>query len=209
MKIGEVLRLSPVMAVLSIERLEVAVPLGNALVAGGLRVLEVTLRTPAALPAIELLRKALPQACIGAGTLTRAADVRAAATAGAQFGASPGLTEELVAAMRAAPFELLPGVMTPSEVIAARAQGYQAMKLFPAHQAGGVGMLQAMAGPFPDVCFCPTGGITRISAPEYLAQPNVACVGGSWVAPRAALEAADWKAIEALARDAASLARSR
>ena len=182
-------------------------PLARALADGGLVVLEITMRTPAALPAIELMRKALPQAIIGVGTLTRAADFAAAATAGAQFGVSPGLTPEIADAAQAATFPLLPGVMTPSDLIAARARGFTALKLFPAQQAGGIGMLKALGAPFPDVVFCPTGGITRASAPEFLALPNVACVGGSWVAPSDLIEAGDWRAIEALARDSASLPR--
>ncbi len=139
------------------------------------------------------------------GTLTRAVDFAGASRAGAQFGVTPGLTPELAAAARGARFPLLPGVMTPTELIAARAQGFTVLKLFPAQQAGGIGMLQALGAPFPDVLFCPTGGITRSTAPDYLALANVACVGGSWVAPRNLLESRDWAAIEQLARDAAGL----
>jgi len=127
---------------------------------------------------------------------------------GAQFGVTPGLTPELAAASRGARFPLLPGVMTPTELITARAAGFNVLKLFPAQQAGGVAMLQALGAPFPDVLFCPTGGITRASAADYLALSNVLCVGGSWVAPKAMLEAGDWNGIEALARDAASLRKS-
>ena len=128
--------------------------------------------------------------------------------AGAQFGVTPGLTPELASAARGARFPLLPGVMTPTELLAARTAGFTVLKLFPAQQAGGIGMLQALGAPFPDVIFCPTGGITRASAPDFLALPNVACVGGSWVAPRAMLAAADWAGIEALARDAAALRKT-
>ena len=135
-------------------------------------------------------------------------DFAAADRVGAQFGATPGLTPELAAASRGARFPLLPGVMTPTELITARAAGFNVLKLFPAHQAGGVGMLQALGAPFPDVLFCPTGGITRATAAEYLALPNVVCVGGSWVAPKAMLAAGDWSGIEALARDAASLRKT-
>jgi 2-dehydro-3-deoxyphosphogluconate aldolase/(4S)-4-hydroxy-2-oxoglutarate aldolase len=205
MKTEDLLKIAPVIPVLTIEHLDIAVPLGRALVDGGLRVLEVTLRTAAALPAIEMMRKALPDAVIGAGTLTQPADMDAALVAGAQFGVSPGFTAELAAAARAAQLPWVPGVMTPSELIVARNAGFRTLKLFPAQQAGGISMIKALGAPFPDVLFCPTGGITRISAPEYLALPNVACVGGSWIAPRQLLEARDWKGVEALARDAAGL----
>lgn len=205
MNIRALLGLAPVVPVLTIEKIEHAVPLGSALVAGGLPVLEVTLRTPACLPAIEAMRKALPQAVIGIGTLTRIEDLQAATRAGAQFGVSPGLSAALAAAARTAPFPLLPGIMTPTELMEGLGWGYDTFKLFPAQQAGGVNMLKAFAGPFPDVVFCPTGGITRATAPEYLALSNVACVGGSWVVPADRIRAGDWKAIEELARDAASL----
>jgi 2-dehydro-3-deoxyphosphogluconate aldolase/(4S)-4-hydroxy-2-oxoglutarate aldolase len=151
------------------------------------------------------MRKAVPEAIVGVGTLTRPVDFAGANRVGAQFGVTPGLTPELAAAARGARFPLLPGVMTPTELIAARAQGFQVLKLFPAQQAGGVAMLKALGGPFPDVSFCPTGGITRASAAEYLALPNVVCVGGSWFAPKELLAAGNWDAIEALARDAAGL----
>jgi 2-dehydro-3-deoxyphosphogluconate aldolase/(4S)-4-hydroxy-2-oxoglutarate aldolase len=170
-------------------------------------VLEVTLRTPCALAAISAMRAASPDAIVGAGTLTRAADFRDCAAAGAQFAVTPGLTAELAAASREVGFPLLPGIMTPSELIAARGAGFLACKLFPAAQAGGVGMLKALGGPFPDHVFCPTGGVTRANAPEFLALPNVLCVGGSWIVPGAALEAGDWSAIESLARDADTLRR--
>jgi 2-dehydro-3-deoxyphosphogluconate aldolase/(4S)-4-hydroxy-2-oxoglutarate aldolase len=139
--------------------------------------------------------------------LTRAADFAAADRVGAQFGVTPGLTPELASAARGARFPLLPGVMTPTELISARAAGFSVLKLFPAQQAGGLAMLQALGAPFPDVLFCPTGGITRATAADYLALPNVACVGGSWVAPQAMQSSGDWSGIEALARDAASLRR--
>lgn len=205
MNIREILSLAPVIPVLTVTDLESAVPLARALAAGGLRVLEITLRTPVALAAIEVMRKAVPQAIVGVGTLTRPVDFADAGRAGAQFGVTPGFTAELAAASRGARFPLLPGVMTPTELITARAAGFNVLKLFPAQQAGGIAMLQALAGPFPDVVFCPTGGITRAAAPDYLALTNVACVGGSWVAPPAMLASRDWSGIEALARDAASL----
>ncbi len=208
MNLREIVGLAPVIPVLTITDLEHAVPLARALSAGGLRVLEITLRTPVALAAIEAMRKAVPDAVIGVGTLTRAVDFAAADRVGAQFGVTPGLTPELAAASRGARFPLLPGVMTPTELIAARTAGFNVLKLFPAEQAGGVAMLRALGAPFPDVFFCPTGGITRATAPDYLQLPNVVCVGGSWVAPRAMLAAGDWAGIEALARDAAGLKRA-
>jgi 2-dehydro-3-deoxyphosphogluconate aldolase / (4S)-4-hydroxy-2-oxoglutarate aldolase len=203
--IAEILSLTPVLPVLSITEVDGAVALARALTAGGLRVLEITLRTPAALASIEAIRKAVPGAVIGAGTLTRAVDFAAAERAGAQFGVTPGLTPDLAAAARGARFPLLPGVMTPTEVMSARIAGFKVLKFFPAEQAGGVGMLKAMGGPFSDVSFCPSGGITPANARDYLALPNVACVGGSWVAPIKMQAAGDWMGIEALARDAAAL----
>ena len=208
MNIRDILGMAPVIPVLTVTELEYAVPLARALAAGGLRVLEITLCTPVALAAIEAMRKAVPEAIVGAGMLTRAVDFAAAGRVGAQFGASPGLTPDLAAASRGARFPLLPGVMTPTELIAARAAGFNVLKLFPAQAAGGVAMLQALRAPFPDVLFCPAGGITRAAAADYLALPNVVCVGGSWVAPNAMLEAGDWSGIEALARDATSLRKS-
>jgi 2-dehydro-3-deoxyphosphogluconate aldolase / (4S)-4-hydroxy-2-oxoglutarate aldolase len=205
--IREILGMAPVIPVLTLSDLNHAVPLARALVAGGLHVLEITLRTPVALGCIEAIRKAIPDAIVGAGTLTRAVDFAAADRAGAQFGVSPGLIPELAGAARGARFPLLPGVMTPTEVIAARLAGFNVLKLYPAHQAGGVGMLRALAAPFPDVLFCPTGGITHASAPDYLALPNVVSVGGSWMAPQTMIDAGDWQGIEALARDAAALKR--
>jgi 2-dehydro-3-deoxyphosphogluconate aldolase/(4S)-4-hydroxy-2-oxoglutarate aldolase len=209
MNIRNILALAPVIPVLTIEKLEHAVPLASALCAGGLRVLEVTLRTPAGLPAIAAMRKSVPDAVVGVGTLTRAEDFTQSANAGAQFGVSPGLTAELARAAQSVGFPLLPGIMTPSELIAGLGWGFTTFKLFPAQQAGGIGMLKAMGGPFPDVVFCPTGGITRATAPDFLALPNVACVGGSWVAPNDRVRAGDWAAVEALARDAASLNAAR
>ncbi|HEY6452802.1 MAG TPA: bifunctional 4-hydroxy-2-oxoglutarate aldolase/2-dehydro-3-deoxy-phosphogluconate aldolase [Steroidobacteraceae bacterium] len=197
--------ISPVIPVLTVRRLEHAVPLALALCRGGLRVLEVTLRTPCALAALAAMRAAAADAIIGAGTLTRARDFEDCAAVGAQFAVTPGLTTELIAAAARSGIPLLPGIMTPTELIAARAAGFKACKLFPAQQAGGIDMLKALGGPFPDQVFCPTGGITRANAAQFLALPNVLCVGGSWVAPPAALEAQDWDRIEALARDAATL----
>ena len=205
MDVGEILARAPVIPVLTVARIEHAVPLARALSAGGLGVLEITLRTPCALDAIAAIRAAVPDAIVGVGTLTRPEELGWAERAGAQFGVSPGFASDLVAAAREVGYPLLPGIMTPSELIRARLAGFTTLKLFPAQQAGGVGMLRALGAPFPDVTFCPTGGITRDTAPDYLALPNVACVGGSWVAPADRVGAGDWSAIEALAREAAAL----
>jgi 2-dehydro-3-deoxyphosphogluconate aldolase / (4S)-4-hydroxy-2-oxoglutarate aldolase len=208
-KMRDFMSISPVIPVLTIQQLEHAVPLAQALVRGGLSVLEVTLRTACALDAIRAMRAAVPDAIVGAGTLTRARDFSDCAAAGAQFGVSPGLTAELISAAAKAAFPLLPGIMTPAELIAARAAGYDACKLFPAQQAGGVGMIKALGGPFPDQVFCPTGGVSRTNAQEYLDLPNVLCVGGSWVTPAAAMATSNWDQIESLARDAAALRARR
>ncbi|HEY0749132.1 MAG TPA: bifunctional 4-hydroxy-2-oxoglutarate aldolase/2-dehydro-3-deoxy-phosphogluconate aldolase [Steroidobacteraceae bacterium] len=205
MNIREILALAPVIPILTVSDLKHAVPLARALTVGGLRVLEITLLTAVATSCIEAIRKALPDALVGAGTLTKPADFAAAGRVGAQFGVAPGLTPELAAAARGARFPLLPGVMTPTEVIAARLAGFNVLRLFPAHQLGGAGMLRALGATFPDVLFCPTGGITRASAPDYLALSNVVAVGGSWMAPPEMIAAGDWHGIEALARDAAAL----
>jgi 2-dehydro-3-deoxyphosphogluconate aldolase/(4S)-4-hydroxy-2-oxoglutarate aldolase len=208
-RIGEILGMGPVIPVIVIDRLAHAVPLARALVAGGVRVLEVTLRTPAALQAMRAIVDEVDGAIVGAGTITRPADFEACRKAGAVFGVSPGLTAELVAGANASGLPLLPGVMTPSEVIAARGAGFRQLKLFPAQQAGGTGMLRALAGPFPDTTFCPTGGINAANAGEYLALPNVACVGGSWLAPADALSAGDWARITTLARETQALRRDK
>ncbi|MEY4762044.1 MAG: bifunctional 4-hydroxy-2-oxoglutarate aldolase/2-dehydro-3-deoxy-phosphogluconate aldolase [Pseudomonadota bacterium] len=203
--IVKVMGLSPVIPVITIHDANHAAPLAEALYAGGLRVLEVTLRTPAGLESIERMRRAVPDAVVGVGTLATAAQFASADAAGAQFGVSPGLTPALMDAAKTVEWPLLPGVMTPSELIAARTAGFKACKLFPAQQAGGIGMLKALHAVFPDIVFCPTGGITRQTAPDFLALPNVRCVGGSWLIPDDALRAGDWARIEGLARDAASL----
>jgi len=207
MNIRDVMRMGPVIPVLVIEREQDAVPLARALVAGGIRVLEVTLRTPAALAATALIACQVPQAVVGVGTITCHAELLAARDAGARFGVSPGLTAELIAAIPQVGLPMLPGVMTPSEVMAARAADFDALKLFPAAQAGGVGMLQALAGPFPELLFCPTGGVRQDAMGEYLALPNVACVGGSWLTPRDAVAAGDWARITVLAEQACAAAR--
>lgn len=195
----------PVIPVIVIQRLQDAVPLAQALVAGGVRVLEVTMRTPAALAAIEAIARAVPEAIVGAGTIRSAADARAAKDAGSLFGVSPGYTAAVGAACRAAGLPLLPGVATASEVMAAQADGLDFLKFFPATAAGGIPMLKALAGPFPDVSFCPTGGITPETAPQFLALANVRVCGGSWLTPADAVAAGEWSRITGLARAAGAL----
>jgi 2-dehydro-3-deoxyphosphogluconate aldolase/(4S)-4-hydroxy-2-oxoglutarate aldolase len=197
----------PVIPVIVIDRLDDAVPLARALVAGGVKVLEVTLRTPVALQAIEAMAREVPGAIVGAGTIRSAADARAAARAGAVFGVSPGYTAEVGAACREAGLPLLPGVATASEVMAAQADGLSFLKFFPATAAGGIPLLKALAGPFPDVVFCPTGGITLQTAPDFLSLPNVKVCGGSWLTPADAVKAGDWDRITRLAAEAAALRR--
>ncbi len=200
--------LAPVIPVLVIEDASTARPLAEALVAGGLPVLEVTLRTPAALEAITAMR-AVKGAIVGAGTLVSQNDVRKAHEAGATFGVSPGATDDLLQAAAAMNMPLLPGAATASEAMSLLARGHDMLKFFPAEGAGGIPALKSLAGPLPQITFCPTGGITPDNAPQYLALPNVACVGGSWVAPRDLVARGDWGAITARARQAASLASSR
>lgn len=199
------MRISPVISVLTIHRLEDAVPLAQALVRGGLPVMEVALRSACAAAAIKAIRASVSAAIVGAGTITRPRDFHEGRAAGAQFGGIPGLAPVLVAYSLDIGFPVLPGILSPAELIAARIAGFNASKLFPAEQAGGVGMVRALGRLFPDHLFCPTGGVTQITAAEYLAEKNVACVSGSWVAPSSAIEARDWDTIEALAKDAAGL----
>jgi 2-dehydro-3-deoxyphosphogluconate aldolase/(4S)-4-hydroxy-2-oxoglutarate aldolase len=194
----------PVIPVIVIDRLEDAVPLAQALVAGGVKVLEVTLRTPVALDAIRAMAQ-VPGAIVGAGTLRSAADARAAKAAGAVFGVSPGYTAEVGAACREVGLPLLPGVATASEVMAAQADGLNFLKFFPATAAGGIPLLKALAGPFPDVVFCPTGGISLQTAPDFLGLPNVKVCGGSWLTPADAVKAGDWARITRLAQEAQAL----
>ncbi|MFH7044025.1 bifunctional 4-hydroxy-2-oxoglutarate aldolase/2-dehydro-3-deoxy-phosphogluconate aldolase [Paucibacter sp. JuS9] len=195
----------PVIPVIVIQKLEHAVPLAQALVAGGVRVLEVTLRTPVALKAMEAMARAVPDAIVGAGTLRTPADVQAAKNAGCQFGVSPGYTDALAAACKEFGLPLLPGVSTASEVMQASSAGFQFLKLFPAVAVGGVNLLKALSGPFPDIAFCPTGGITPETAPQFLSLPNVKVCGGSWLTPQDAMDAGDWGRITALAKAASSL----
>jgi len=196
----------PVIPVIVIHRLEDAVPMAEALVAGGVRVLEVTLRTPIALQAMELMAR-VPGAIVGAGTLRSVADVLAAKNAGCQFAVSPGYTDAIGAACHEHGLPLLPGVSTASEVMQANAGGYNFLKLFPAVAVGGINLLKALGGPFPDVVFCPTGGISLESAPQFLALPNVKVCGGSWLTPQDAVDGKDWSRITRLAAEAAAIRR--
>ncbi len=205
--IAEILQLAPVMPVATIDEAATAADLARALVRGGIRVIEVTLRTPEALHAIEAIAAAVPEIRVGAGTVLSAADLRAAADAGASFAISPGATRELLAAGRDSGIPYLPAVATASELMAGLAAGYHCFKLFPANVAGGIAALKGFAGPFPEARFCPTGGITAQTASSYLDLPNVLCVGGSWLTPKDALAARDWGCIEALAREAAATRR--
>ena len=194
-----------VIPVLTIEREAHAVPLARALLDGGLRLIEVTLRTPAAPAAIAAIVREVPQIVVGAGTVQRPADVVQACAAGARFLVSPGITAELAAAALATQLPYLPGVATPSEVMAARDLGISFLKLFPAEAVGGVAMLRALAPVFAGVAFCPTGGIDERAAAEYLALPNVPVVGGSWMAPSELVAAGDWAAVRRLAERAAAI----
>ena len=204
---ARICRLAPVIPVLVIEDPAHARPLAEALVAGGLPALEVTLRTPVALEAIRAMA-GVPGGVVGAGTLLIPADVKAAKAAGATFGVSPGATPGLIAACEDEGLPLLPGAATASEIMALLERGYTVQKFFPAEQAGGVAYLKSIGSPLPQVGFCPTGGISLKIAPDYLSLKNILCVGGSWVAPKEAMAQGDWAAITRLAREAAMLARS-
>lgn len=197
----------PVIPVLKIDRVADAVPLARALAAGGLRVIEITLRTDDALECIRRAASEVPEAIVGAGTILNPKQFDEAAKAGSQFIVSPGLTNDLLKAAAASPIPLLPGCITPGEIMGARDAGLDFLKFFPAEQAGGVPFLKALASPIADVRFCPTGSVTAKSAPDYLALPNVVCVGGSWVAPDAMVKEGRWAEIEALAREASKLGR--
>ena len=203
----QVMQVAPVNPVIVLHDVKHAVALAQALVAGGIRMLEVTLRTPQALACLEAIAREVPEAVAGAGTVRSAADVQASLNAGARFAVSPGYTHTVGQACRDVGLPLLPGVATGSEIMAAQDDGYNELKFFPAMQAGGPAMLKAWGGPFIDVRFCPTGGVTQTNAAEFLALPNVACVGGSWLTPADALAAGDWARITALAREASTLQR--
>ena len=206
-QVDAVFALAPVIPVLTIDRLDDALPLARALADNGLPVLEITLRTACALDAIALIARELPHACVGAGTVLNARDLDAVAHAGARFAISPGATDTLYRAAAACAIPLIPGIATASELMRGLEHGWQRFKFFPAESSGGVPALKGFGGPFAQVRFCPTGGIDAAKAPTYLALPNVACVGGSWMVPADALKARDWNRIGDLAREAAALKR--
>lgn len=207
MDIAAIAARAPVIPVLTIDRVETAVPLAQALVRGGLPVLEVTLRTEAALQALERIAREVPGAVVGAGTVLDARQVELAQRAGARFGVSPGCTTELAAAVAAARLPFLPGVQTISEAMRLADRGFNLLKFFPADTAGGIGWLKAASAPLAGLRFCPTGGIGAETAPTYLALANVACVGGSWIAPKDAVAGGDWNRVERLAAAASKLKR--
>lgn len=201
----ELARHGPVIPVIVVHRVADAVPLARALVNGGVRVLEVTMRTPVALQAMRAIAQEVPEAIVGAGTVRSVSDAQAAAQVGCRFAVSPGYTPAVGQACQQLGLPLLPGVATASEVMSAQADGFNFLKFFPATAAGGIPLLKALAGPFPDVVFCPTGGITPETAPQFLALPNVKVCGGSWLTPQEAIDAGDWSRITALACEAAAL----
>ena len=207
MEPAEVFAQGPVVPVMVIKDLAHAVPVARALVAGGIRVLEITLRTPVAVAAIREIARAVPEAVVGAGTVTSVEDLAAVSEAGAVFAISPGLTPELLDGANQGDIALIPGIATVSELMVGLQRGYDHFKFFPAEAAGGIPMLKAIAGPFPKVTFCPTGGIGLGNYREYLALGNVACVGGSWVAPAEAVAQGDWGRVSQLAREAVEGAR--
>lgn len=204
-KLLSTLKLQPVVPVLIIEDAKTAVPLARALVAGGLKAIEITLRTEAALEAVRLVAQEVEGAVVGAGTILNAAHYAAAVEAGSQFIVSPGTTQELLDVARQSDIPLLPGAATASEVMALREEGYKVLKFFPAEQAGGAAYLKALSSPLAGTLFCPTGGISLKNAMDYLSLPNVVCVGGSWVAPKELVSASDWAGITKLASEASAL----
>lgn len=207
-KLIALLKGQPVIPVLKIDDANDAVPLARALARGGLPVIEITMRTPHALEAIRRAAAEVPEAVVGAGTILTAAQFEQATAAGSRFIVSPGATREVFAAARGSAVPLLPGAITPSEMMAALEEGLDFLKFFPAEQAGGAAFLKSLASPFAGLRFCPTGGVTTRNAGDYLSLPNVICVGGSWVAPDDAVKAGNWAMIEKLARGAAALASS-
>ncbi|MCF9035120.1 bifunctional 4-hydroxy-2-oxoglutarate aldolase/2-dehydro-3-deoxy-phosphogluconate aldolase [Acinetobacter nectaris] len=204
-QIKDIVQLGPVVPVLAFDSAEQGEHVSRALHAGGVKVLEITLRTAAGLAAIERASQLADDIVVGVGTITKPEQCIQAKKAGAQFGVSPGLTKDLHLAARDAGLPLLPGVMTPSDLIQAIELGYEIVKFFPAQQAGGIAMLQAFYGPFPNLRFCPTGGITADTAPDFLKQPNVVCVGGSWLTPKSVVASQDWVEITRLAQIASQL----
>lgn len=207
MDIAAVAALAPVIPVLTIEKAADAVPLARALVKGGLPVLEITLRTQAAIDALKAIAADVPDAIVGAGTVLNEAQLDQAQRAGARFGVSPGCTPALAQAIETSGMPFLPGVQTVSEALTLAERGFRLLKFFPADTAGGPAWLKAIAAPLPEIQFCPTGGINQENAPNYLALPNVVCIGGSWVAPRAVVAAGRWDEIEKLAAAATQLKR--
>lgn len=202
----QILAASPIVPVITIERVADAVPLARALLDGGITAIEITLRTPAAREAAARIVREVPEAVVGIGTVLSAADIAAARALGARFAVSPGSSPELLDAAARAALPLLPGVATASDVMACLARGFSILKLFPAVPIGGLALVRALAGPFPDVRFCPTGGIGEGNAAEWLKEPNVVAVGGSWIAPAADMRAGNWSAISARAKRAMALA---
>lgn len=203
--IETIMTTSPVIPVIVIDDIESAVPMAQALVNGGLKVLEITLRTEFGLQAVREISKAVPEAIVGVGTVITADDVAKSVAAGAQFLVSPGSTPALIDAAFEHGVPILPGVASPSEAMVLLARGMNHMKFFPAQAAGGIPMLKSIAGPLPQIKFCPTGGITEATAPDFLALPNVLCVGGTWMLDAATLAAKDWATVESKARAAAQL----
>ncbi len=199
-KLAALFKQATIIPVLTIDRLEDAVPLAKALVAGGVRVLEVTLRTEVAIPAAKAIMADVPEAIVGVGTILNAADLARAEALGAKFGISPGATPDLLAAAAASALPFAPGIATASDLMQALAHGFDLVKFFPAEQSGGIKALRALAGPFPDVRFCPTGGIGEANAAAWLGEPNVVAVGGSWLCPAADIRSANWAGISAICR---------
>jgi 2-dehydro-3-deoxyphosphogluconate aldolase / (4S)-4-hydroxy-2-oxoglutarate aldolase len=197
-KLAALFKQAVVIPVLTIERLEDAVPLARALVAGGVRILEVTLRTPVAMPAARAIIASVPEAVVGIGTILNADDLARAQALGAVFGISPGATPDLLKAAAASALPFAPGIATASELMQALAHGFNLVKFFPAEQSGGIKALRALAGPFPDARFCPTGGIGEANAVAWLAEPNVFAVGGSWLCPAADIRSGNWAGITAM-----------
>ena len=206
MNARDLMNTAPVIPVIVVHDVSTAVPLAESLVAGGLPVLEVTLRTPVAMDAMRAMQS-VKGAIVGVGTAINGADLKAAKDAGAKFAVSPGFTEELGATANDINLPLLPGIANSADIMRAHALGYKELKFFPASQAGGPSMLKALGGPFVDALFCPTGGVSASNAHEYLSLPNVLCVGGSWVAPKSMVDSGDWSGIEALAKEASALPR--
>ena len=200
----DVLNIGPVVPVIVINNPDHAVPLAKALVAGGVKVLEVTLRTTVAIEAIRMIAQEVPDAVVGAGTVTTESDLNAVVAAGGVFAISPGLTPSLLTAAISGPIALIPGISTASELMLGMEYGLREFKFFPAAAAGGIRMIRSIGGPFPQATFCPTGGISQDNYKEYLSLKNVACVGGSWLAPQDAMEQGDWQKITDLAHQAVS-----